>query len=150
MNWPASPAPRFALNYENVHIAEELREITGGRGPDACIDAVGLEAHGFGLTGWYDTAKQKLWLETDRPTALRQAIYACSKGGTVSIPGVYGGFVDKFPIGAAFAKGLTLRMGQTHVQKYAKRLLSMIRGRRNRSVLCHHAPLIAGRGALGL
>jgi len=116
----------IALNYENVHIAEELREITGGRGPDACIDAVGLEAHGFGLTGWYDTAKQKLWLETDRPTALRQAIYACSKGGTVSIPGVYGGFVDKFPIGAAFAKGLTLRMGQTHVQKYSKRLLSMI------------------------
>jgi threonine dehydrogenase-like Zn-dependent dehydrogenase len=116
----------IALNYETVNIAEALREITGGRGPDACIDAVGLEAHGFGLSGWYDAAKHKLWLESDRPTALREAIAACRKAGTVSIPGVYGGLIDKFPIGAAFAKGLTLKMGQTHVQKYSRHLLSLI------------------------
>jgi threonine dehydrogenase-like Zn-dependent dehydrogenase len=114
------------LNYETVDVSEELREITGGRGPDACIDAVGMEAHGYGLGGWYDAAKHKLWLESDRPTALRQAINACRKGGTVSIPGVYGGFVDKFPIGAAFAKGLTLKMGQTHVQRYVRTLLGSI------------------------
>jgi threonine dehydrogenase-like Zn-dependent dehydrogenase len=116
----------IALNYSNVDIVEALRDITSGRGPDCCIDAVGLEAHGFGVTGWYDSAKQKLWLESDRPTALRQAIYACRKGGAVSIPGVYGGLIDKFPIGAAFAKGLTLRMGQTHVQKYGAQLLARI------------------------
>jgi threonine dehydrogenase-like Zn-dependent dehydrogenase len=116
----------IALNYDNVNIAEALRDITGGRGPDCCIDAVGLEAHGLGISGWYDVAKHKLWLESDRPTALRQAIYACRKGGTVSIPGVYGGFIDKFPIGAAFAKSLTLKMGQTHVQKHAGPLLARI------------------------
>jgi len=116
----------IALNYDNVDIAEALLEITGGRGPDCCIDAVGLEAHGLGIAGWYDTTKHKLWLESDRPTALRQAIYACRKGGVVSIPGVYGGLIDKFPIGAAFAKGLTLRLGQTHVQKYARALLARI------------------------
>jgi threonine dehydrogenase-like Zn-dependent dehydrogenase len=85
-----------------------------------------MEAHGFGIAGWYDNVKHNLLLETDRPTALRQAINACRKGGTVSIPGVYGGFVDKFPIGAAFAKGLTLRMGQTHVQRYVPGLLEKI------------------------
>lgn len=115
-----------ALNYESVNIDEELREMTGGRGADACIDAVGLEAHGAGLSGWYDAAKHKLMLETDRPTALRQAVFACRKGGTVSIPGVYGGYVDKFPVGAAFAKGLTFKMGQTHVQRYLRPLLNKI------------------------
>ena len=133
----------IALNYENVDIADALRDITSGRGPDACIDAVGLEAHGLGLPGWYDSAKHKLWLESDRPTALRQAINACRKGGTVSIPGVYGGFIDKFPIGAAFAKGLTLRMGQTHVQKYAGTLLAQIlAGEIDSSfVITHRLPL---------
>ncbi|HEU4343331.1 MAG TPA: glutathione-dependent formaldehyde dehydrogenase, partial [Candidatus Binatia bacterium] len=87
---------------------------------------VGMEAHGFGLSGWYDSAKHKLMLETDRPTALREAINACRKGGTVSVPGVYGGFVDKFPMGAAFAKGLTFKMGQTHVQRYLRPLLQKI------------------------
>jgi threonine dehydrogenase-like Zn-dependent dehydrogenase len=116
----------IALNYETVNVDDELREITGGRGPDSCIDAVGMEAHGFGIAGWYESIKHNLLLETDRPTALRQAINACRKGGTVSIPGVYGGFVDKFPIGAAFAKGLTLRMGQTHVQRYVRGLLEKI------------------------
>jgi threonine dehydrogenase-like Zn-dependent dehydrogenase len=133
----------IALNYENVDVADALRDITSGRGPDACIDAVGLEAHGLGLPGWYDSAKHKLWLESDRPTALRQAINACRKGGTVSIPGVYGGFIDKFPIGAAFAKGLTLRMGQTHVQKYAGTLLAQIlAGEMDSSfVITHRLPL---------
>jgi threonine dehydrogenase-like Zn-dependent dehydrogenase len=115
-----------ALNYATASIVEELREMTGGRGADACIDAVGLEAHGLGVSGWYDSAKHKLMLETDRPTALREAVTACRKGGTLSIPGVYGGYVDKFPVGAAFAKGLTFKMGQTHVQRYLRPLLNKI------------------------
>jgi threonine dehydrogenase-like Zn-dependent dehydrogenase len=103
-----------------------LQEMTGGRGPDACIDTVGLEAHGTGLVGAYDKAKHLTRMETDRPTALRQAIQACRKGGTISIPGVYSGFIDKFNIGAAFAKGLSFKMGQTHVQKYMPELLGRI------------------------
>jgi threonine dehydrogenase-like Zn-dependent dehydrogenase len=118
-------------------------EITGGRGPDSCIDAVGMEAHGFGITGWYDSVKHKLVLESDRPTALRQAINACRKGGTISIPGVYGGLIDKFPIGAAFAKGLTLRMGQTHVQRYVRGLLEKIEAGRidPSSIITHRMAL---------
>jgi len=115
------------LNYEETDAMEELQEMTGGRGPDATIDAVGMEAHGTGLPALYDKAKQMVRLQTDRPTALRQAILACRKGGTVSIPGVYGGFVDKLPMGAAFNKGLTLRMGQTHVHRYLRPLLELIR-----------------------
>lgn len=103
-------------------VHEHLKSLTGGRGPDACIDAVGMEAHGSA----YDAVKQKIRLETDRPFALRQAMRACRKGGTLSIPGVYGGFLDKVPMGAAFAKGLTFRMGQTHVQKYMRPLLERI------------------------
>ena len=114
------------IDYEEVDVLEALREMTGGRGPDACIDAVGLEAHGTTLDAWYDRAKTSLYLATDRPHALRQAINACRKGGTVSIPGVYGGLLDKFPLGAAFAKGLTLKMGQTHVHRYLPRLLERI------------------------
>ncbi|MCL4813070.1 MAG: glutathione-dependent formaldehyde dehydrogenase [Vicinamibacteraceae bacterium] len=114
------------LNYEQVDVAEHLRAMTGGQGPDRCIDAVGLEAHGTTLDAWYDRVKAKAYLATDRPHALRQAINACRKGGTVSIPGVYGGFLDKFPLGAAFAKGLTLKMGQTHVHKYLPGLLERI------------------------
>jgi threonine dehydrogenase-like Zn-dependent dehydrogenase len=115
------------LNYAEESVFEALHELTGGRGPDACIDAVGLESHGFGLVGAYDKAKHATQLQTDRPTALREAIQACGKGGTVSIPGVYGGLVDKFNLGAAFGKGLTLRMGQTHVHKYLPRLFAHIR-----------------------
>jgi threonine dehydrogenase-like Zn-dependent dehydrogenase len=114
------------LNYSVVDILEALRELTGGQGPDACIDAVGLEAHGTTLDAWYDRAKTSMFLATDRPHALRQAISACRKGGTVSIPGVYGGWLDKFPLGAAFAKGLTLKMGQTHMHKYMPLLLERI------------------------
>ncbi|HBB33147.1 MAG TPA: glutathione-dependent formaldehyde dehydrogenase [Cyanobacteria bacterium UBA9273] len=114
------------LNYEEVDVGEALKEMTGGRGPDACIDAVGMEAHGMGLDSFYDQAKQAVRLETDRPTALRQVIVACRKGGYVSIPGVYGGFVDKMPMGAAMNKGLTFKMGQTHVHKYLHPLLNRI------------------------
>ena len=119
---------------------EALRDMTGGQGPDACIDAVGLEAHGTTLDAWYDRAKTSLFLATDRPHALRQAIARCRKGGTVSIPGVYGGWLDKFPLGAAFAKGLTLKMGQTHVHKYMPHPARAHRARRDRSVVHHHAP----------
>jgi threonine dehydrogenase-like Zn-dependent dehydrogenase len=114
------------LNYEEVDVFEALRAMTGGQGPDACIDAVGLEAHGTTLDAWYDRVKTSLYMATDRTHALRQAINSCRKGGTVSIPGVYGGFLDKFPLGAAFAKGLTLKMGQTHMQRYLPLLLGRI------------------------
>lgn len=114
------------LDFSRERVIEALGERTGGRGPDACIDAVGMEAHGTGLEGIYDRVKQGLRLETDRPTALRHAIYACRKGGVVSAPGVYGGLLDKVPFGAAFAKGLTMRMGQTHVHHYMKPLLARI------------------------
>lgn len=104
----------------------KLKEMTGNRGPDACIDAVGMEAEGHTIGALYDRAKQAMMLETDRPHVLWQCIQACRKGGTVSVPGVYGGFIDKFPIGAAFAKGLTFRMGQTHVHRCLAPLLERI------------------------
>jgi threonine dehydrogenase-like Zn-dependent dehydrogenase len=106
---------------------EALKDFTGGRGPDACIDAVGLEAHGTGtVDAIYDKVKTATMMATDRLAALRAAIHACRKGGTVSVPGVYGGFLDKVPLGAAFNKGLTIRMGQTHVQRYMPSLLGRI------------------------
>jgi threonine dehydrogenase-like Zn-dependent dehydrogenase len=114
------------FNYEDADVVEVLKEMTGGRGPDACIDAVGMEAHGTSIGAVNDTVKQKVRLGTDRPHVLRQAIQACGKGGTVSIPGVYGGFLDKVPFGAAFAKGLTFKMGQTHVHRYLRPLLERI------------------------
>ncbi|MFN2516138.1 MAG: zinc-dependent alcohol dehydrogenase [Pyrinomonadaceae bacterium] len=114
------------LNFDDAEIHEKLKDMTGGMGPDSCIDAVGLEAHGGTFDAIYDRAKAALMLATDRPHALRQAIHACRKGGTVSVPGVYGAFLDKFPFGAAFAKGLTFKMGQTHVHKYIEPLLKEI------------------------
>jgi threonine dehydrogenase-like Zn-dependent dehydrogenase len=102
--------------------------MTGGLGPDACIDAVGLEAHGTSVDAVYDRVKQATYLGTDRIHALRQAIYCCRKGGTVSIPGVYGGLLDKVPFGSAFAKGLHMEMGQTHVHRYLQPLLDKIQG----------------------
>jgi threonine dehydrogenase-like Zn-dependent dehydrogenase len=128
------------LDFADEDVVEKLKEMTGGRGPDACIDAVGMEAHGHGaVDALYDRAKQAMMLETDRSHALRQAIQTCRKGGTVSIPGVYGGLIDKFPIGAAFAKGLTFRMGQTHVPKYMQPLLERIqRGEIDPSFLITH------------
>lgn len=122
----AAAAKAEIINYEEMDAGEAVTEMTGGRGPDACIDAVGMEAHGTGFDALYDKAKQAVRLESDRPTALRQVILACRKGGTVSIPGVYGGFVDKVPLGAAFNKGLTLKMGQTHVHRYLRPLLDRV------------------------
>lgn len=113
--------------YDNsLQLVDKLKTLTSSRGPDACIDAVGMEAHGLGIEGLYDTAKQTLKLETDRPTALRQAIMACRKGGVISIPGVYGGVADKFPVGSLMNKALTVRTGQTHVQHYLRPLLDRI------------------------
>jgi threonine dehydrogenase-like Zn-dependent dehydrogenase len=135
------------LDYEQVggalDIVEVLRDLTGGRGPDVCIDAVGMEAHGVGVEWWYDRAKQAVRAETGRPIALRQAILACRKGGTVSVPGVYGGFIDKFPVGAMMNKSLTIRTGQTHVQRYLRPLLGQIEAGEidPTFVITHHLPL---------
>lgn len=114
------------LNFEEIEVGDALKEMTGGRGPDAVMDAVGMEAHGMGLEGFYDQAMQKVGMETDRPNVLRQAIVACRKGGTVSVPGVYTGFVDKMPMGAFMNKGLTMKTGQTHVHKYLHTLLNHV------------------------
>lgn len=115
------------VNYEEVDdLIAELKWMTGGRGPDACIEAVGMEAHGTGLIAAYDYSKQRMKLSFDRPLALRQAIQACAKGGTVSIPGVYGGILDKIPFGAAFGKGLIFKMGQTQMHRYMQPLLKRV------------------------
>lgn len=114
------------INYEEVDAGEALKEMTGGRGPDAVIDAVGMEAHGTGVDALYDKVMQAVRLESDRPTALRQAIVACRKGGNVSVAGVYGGLMDKVPMGAAFNKGLNFKMGQTNVHRYLRPLLEHI------------------------
>ena len=117
------------INYEEANVYETLMEMTGGRGPDACVDAVGLEAHGAGAHGFeyaYDRVKQALMLETDRPIALREAIMCCRNGGTVSVIGVYGGLIDKFPMGSFMNRSLTMKTGQCHVQRYWKKLLRHI------------------------
>jgi threonine dehydrogenase-like Zn-dependent dehydrogenase len=114
------------IHYETDDVAETLAELTGGRGPDACIDAVGMEAHGHGIGYAYDRAKQAVMLQTDRPTALREAIMSCRNGGVVSVVGVYGGFIDKFPMGAVVNRGLTIRAGQCHVHRYLRPLLERI------------------------
>ncbi len=111
---------------EDVKVLQALKDLTGGIGPDSCIDAVGLEAHSNELQGFYDGIKTALMLETDRPIVLRQAIQAVRKGGTVSLPGVYGGLLDKVPFGAAFGKGITMKMGQTNMHTYMKPLLERI------------------------
>jgi len=112
---------------EQDSVLEALAEMTGGRGPDSCIDAVGMEAHSHTFGGVYDKVKASLYLATDRPNVLRLCIQACRKGGTVSVPGVYGGLLDKIPFGAAFSKGLTFKMGQTHMHRYLRPLLERIR-----------------------
>ncbi len=115
------------INYEGIDVVEVLKQMTGGIGPDACIDAVGMEAHGTTLGAINDNIKQKMRLSTDRPHVLREAIQACRKGGTVSVPGDYGGFLDKVPFGSAFTKALTFKTGQTHVHKYLRPLLNRVR-----------------------
>ena len=115
------------IDFSKKDVFDELQEMTKNRGPDRCIDAVGAEAHGGDSLGAVvDIMKTTIGLATDRPTALRQAIIACRKAGTVSIPGVYVGLLDKVPMGAAMNKGLTMKMGQTHVHRYLKPLLERI------------------------
>ena len=115
------------INYEDVDdLLDTLKDMTGGRGPDACIDAVGMEGHAPGIEGAYDRVQQAMMLETDRPVALRQAIMACRSGGTVSVAGVYGGFINKFPMGAIVNRSLTIKSGQTHVHRYMRPLLDRI------------------------
>ena len=132
------------INYQDADVMEVLKDITAGRGPDACIDAVGLEAHSdFGPLQLYDRIKQAVRLETDRGPALRQAILACRNGGIVSVVGVYGGLLDKFPIGSLMNRSITLRTGQCHVHGYARPLLNRIeRGEIDPSfVITHRVPL---------
>jgi threonine dehydrogenase-like Zn-dependent dehydrogenase len=133
------------INIDDEWVYEKLLELTGGRGPDACIDAVGMEAHGLTVDAFIDRAKAAFFMATDRPHALRQAINCCRKGGTVSIPGVYGGFLDKIPFGAAMQKGLTFKTGQTHVPRYLKPLTELIQqGKIDPSfVITHKVPLSA-------
>ncbi|HEX7087718.1 MAG TPA: zinc-dependent alcohol dehydrogenase [Vicinamibacterales bacterium] len=126
LRWAREHGGAETLNYEECDVHETLKDMTGGRGPDACIDAVGMEGHAPGLTGAYDRIKQALMLETDRPIALRQAIFACRSGGIVSVPGVYGGFLDKFPFGAVMNRSITIKSGQTHVHRYLRPLLDRI------------------------
>jgi len=132
-----------SLSDEQVDVLEVLADMTGGRGPDACIDAVGLEGHAHGLFGAYDRVKQSLMLESDRPPSLRQALKACRNGGTVSIPAVYGGFLDKVLFGSIVNRALTLKSGQTHVQRYLGPLLHLIEsGKINPSfIVTHTMPL---------
>ena len=115
------------INYEQVgSVIDTLNDLTAGRGPDACIDAVGMEAHAPGVKYLYDKAKQATRMETDRPIALREAIMACKNGGTVSVVGVYGGFIDKFPAGAMMNRSIRIMTGQCHVQRYTKKLLGLV------------------------
>jgi threonine dehydrogenase-like Zn-dependent dehydrogenase len=131
------------INYEEADVFQALREMTGGRGPDSCIDCVGMEAHGRTPDAVLDKAKQAMRLELDRAHVLRLAIMACGKGGTLSVPGVYGGFIDKVPVGAIFEKGLQLRTGQTHTHRYMRPLLERIRrGEIDPSfIITHHGTL---------
>jgi threonine dehydrogenase-like Zn-dependent dehydrogenase len=133
------------INYETTDVHEKLMELTGGRGPDGCVDAVGMEAHSHGPMYLVDRAKQAMMLETDRPLALREAIRACRNGGTVSVIGVYGGFIDNFPMGAVVNRSLTIKAGQCHVHRYLQPLLERIeRGEIDPSfVITHRLPLSA-------
>lgn len=126
LSFAAQNGKADVLNYHDADILEELKAATGGRGPDVCIDAVGMEANSTGIEDLYDKGKQKVHLQNDRPAVLRQAIMACRKGGTVSLIGVYSGFVDKFPVGPLVNKALTIRAGLVHAQKYIPTLLGLI------------------------
>jgi len=114
------------INFDEADVYDTLMEMTGGRGPDSVIDAVGMEAHAPAPIAAYDRVKQAMMLETDRPYVLREAIMSCRSGGTVSVIGVYGGFIDKFPMGSVMNRSLTIRTGQCHVQRYMKPLLERI------------------------
>src|SRR5690606_37502738 len=137
------------INFESADVLETLKEATGGRGPDCCIDAVGMEANSTGLEHYYDRTKQFLKMETDRPAVLRQAIAACRKGGTVSVVGVYAGVADKISMGLFLNKNLTMRGGQMHGQSYARLLLELIRDGRltPEFLLTHRVSLENGAAA---
>jgi threonine dehydrogenase-like Zn-dependent dehydrogenase len=143
LDWAREKAGAETINYEEVSELEALPEMTGGRGPDHCIDAVGMEGHAPGIEGMYDKVKTNLFLETDRTPALRHAIMACRSGGTVSVAGVYSGFIDKFPMGVIVNRSLTVRSGQCHVQRYMRPLLERIQnGEIDPSfVISHRLPL---------
>ncbi len=131
------------IDYEDNNVLDVLRDMTGGVGPDACIDAVGMESHAANILYAVDRVKQEMKIESDRPLALREAILACKNGGTVSVIGVYGGFVDMFPIGAVMNRSLTIKAGQCHVQRYLRPLLDrIVRGDIDPSfVITHQLPL---------
>jgi threonine dehydrogenase-like Zn-dependent dehydrogenase len=131
------------LDYREVDVREALAEMTGGIGPDAVIDAVGLEAHGISIDNIIDQVKGIAFMVTDRIHVFREAVLSVRKGGRVSVPGVYGGFADMFPVGAFMQKGLTMKTGQTHVHRYLKPLLELIeQGKLDTTFLIsHHAPL---------
>jgi threonine dehydrogenase-like Zn-dependent dehydrogenase len=131
------------IDFSKASVLESLQQMTGGRGPDVCIDAVGMEAHGLAADAIMDKALQLARMESDRPHVLREMIMACRKGGHLSIPGVYGGIIDKFNFGAAFAKGLTFKMGQTHVHRYMPTLMEHIQQQKldPTFVITHRLPL---------
>ncbi len=135
----AEAAGATTIHSEDDNVLERLQLMTGGRGPDAAIDAVGMEAHGSA----YDGVKQKLKLESDRPYALRQAMRAVRKGGVLSVPGVYAGLIDKVPFGAVFGKGVTVKMGQTHMHRYLRPLLRLVEEKKidPSFVVTHRLPL---------
>ena len=139
----ARDAGAITIDMSEEYVYERLLELTGGIGPDICVDAVGMEAHGWSLDALYDKVKTMTMMETDRPKVIRQAIHCCRKGGTVSIIGVYGGFADKIPTGALMNKGLTIKTGQCHVHRYVPELLERIRnGEIDPSfVITHRLPL---------
>jgi threonine dehydrogenase-like Zn-dependent dehydrogenase len=122
----ARAAGAETLNFDEVNIVEALHDLTGNHGPDSCMDVVGMEASGHGALFAMDRAKQMTRMQMDRPLVLRQAIMACKKGGTVSVPGVYAGFIDKVPMGAFMNKALTMRTGQTHMMRYMRPLLDRV------------------------
>jgi threonine dehydrogenase-like Zn-dependent dehydrogenase len=137
----------IAINFKEESVLERIEELTAGRGPEKCIDAVGMEAHATAtLDSMYDKVKQAVMLETERPHVLREMAYVCQGAGTLSIPGVYGGFADKFPIGMIMNKGLTIRTGQTHVNRWTDDLLRRIEeGQIDPSfVITHSVPLQQG------
>ena len=145
----AEASGAITINYEKDDVEQKIQALTGNRGPHACIDAVGLEAHGHSADALFDTVMQTLKLEFDRTHALRQIIKLCRNGGTVSIPGVYVGFVDRYPLGIAFAKGLTFKMGQTHVKRYLEPLLKTIVDNQidPRFIVSHNIALADAAGA---
>ncbi|HTK49064.1 MAG TPA: zinc-dependent alcohol dehydrogenase [Gemmatimonadaceae bacterium] len=137
-------AGAITIDYDEVDsVPDVLKDLTAGRGPDHCIDAVGVEGHGHGIMYAHDRMKQMMRMQTDRPIALREAIYSCANGGTVSVIGVYTGFIDKFPMNAVMNRSLTIKTGQCHVQRYMKPLLERIqKGDIDPTfIITHHLPL---------